>query len=68
MASFNVRIDDRHPALLWPDVMAGSRSRRLSTFDAAYLELALRLGLPLATIDAKLTRAAAAAGVPIFTP
>jgi predicted nucleic acid-binding protein len=35
----------------------------ISTYDAAYLELALRRGLPLATQDARLARAAATAGI-----
>jgi predicted nucleic acid-binding protein len=37
-------------------------------YHAAYLELALRLGLPLATTDATLTTAANVVGVPIYTP
>jgi len=36
---------------------------QLSAYDAAYLDLALRLGLPLATQDKKLAAAAGAAGV-----
>jgi predicted nucleic acid-binding protein len=39
----------------------------LSIYDAAYLELASRLELPLATRDASLARAAHAAGVALFT-
>lgn len=35
----------------------------LSSYDAAYLELALRLQLPLATVDASLRDAALASGV-----
>ena len=35
----------------------------LSAYDAAYLDLALREGLPLATLDAGLLNAAAATGV-----
>ena len=35
----------------------------LSSYDAAYLELALRLQLPLATTDAALREAAVASGV-----
>ena len=38
----------------------------LSAYDAAHLELALRTGLPLATLDANLAKAATTAGVPIF--
>lgn len=43
-----------------------ARRYRLSAYDAAYLELALRTGLPLATLDAGLVKAAATAGVQIF--
>ena len=48
------------------DTLNLSRRYRLSAYDAAYLELALRTGLPLATLDADLARAATSAGVPIF--
>jgi predicted nucleic acid-binding protein len=41
-----------------------ARQHGLSTYDAAYLELALRKGLPLATLDACLRAAAHAAGTP----
>lgn len=40
----------------------------LSSYDATYLELALRLQLPLATSDAPLRAAALAAGVGVSTP
>jgi predicted nucleic acid-binding protein len=38
----------------------------LTSYDTAYLELALRLQLPIATQDAALTEAARAAGVGLF--
>jgi len=41
-----------------------AREHQLSTYDAAYLELALRKGLPLATLDNNLARAASTTGVP----
>lgn len=44
------------------------RRYRLSSYDASYLELALRMVLPLATLDADLRRAASRAGVQRFTP
>jgi predicted nucleic acid-binding protein len=43
-----------------------ARTRRLSLYEAAYLELAQREGLPLATLDADLRRAAAAEGVALL--
>lgn len=39
----------------------------LTVYDAAYLELALRTGLPLATRDRDLTAAAIAAGAPLLS-
>jgi predicted nucleic acid-binding protein len=39
---------------------------QLSSYDAAYLELALRLQLPIATRDADLAEAAWAAGVGVL--
>lgn len=44
-----------------------ARDHNLSAYDAAYLELAMRLALPLATLDEKLKAAAADVGVPRFT-
>ncbi len=40
-----------------------ARRFALSAYDAAYLELALRRGLPLATLDAALQKAATKAGI-----
>ena len=44
-------------------VLTLARRRRLTVYDAAYLELALRAALPLATLDATLSAAARAEGV-----
>ena len=41
-----------------------ARRRNLSAYDAHYLELAIRYGIPLATLDAGLRQAAEAEGVP----
>lgn len=48
------------------DTLNLARRYRLSAYDAAYLELALRTGSPLATLDAGLAKAAATAGVQIL--
>ena len=46
-------------------VLRLARTHRLSVYDAAYLELAQREGLPLATLGADLKKAAAGEGVAI---
>jgi predicted nucleic acid-binding protein len=47
-------------------ILTLSRAYNLSTYDAAYLELAIRENLPLATLDKDLKKAAKKAGVPIY--
>jgi predicted nucleic acid-binding protein len=47
-------------------LLALARRHRLSVYDAAYLELAQREGLPLASFDGPLRAAAAASGVPLL--
>lgn len=44
------------------------RSHRLTAYDATYLELAIRRGLPLATHDKALRKAAPSAGVRLLEP
>ncbi len=43
-----------------------AREHRLSVYDASYLELAIRRGVPLATVDGALRRAAIEAGVDVL--
>lgn len=47
-------------------VMGLARDHGLTVYDAAYLELALRLAIPLATLDRALADAASAAGVELL--
>jgi predicted nucleic acid-binding protein len=45
-----------------------ARAQGLSVYDATYLELSLRRGIPIATLDQKLRTAATALGVPLYQP
>ena len=47
-------------------LMTLARKRKLTVYDAAYLELAKQEGLPLATLDRDLEKAAIAEGVALF--
>jgi predicted nucleic acid-binding protein len=68
LAVLPVYADDEGPYRTWPDVLNLARTHTISVLEAAHFELALRMSLPLATIDPVLIRAATAAGIPIFTP
>jgi predicted nucleic acid-binding protein len=47
-------------------VFALAGHHRLTAYDAAYLELAIRMSLPLATLDEDLQEASRAAGIPLL--
>ena len=58
-----ISVDEPSTASAWHDTLALARSHRLTSYDAAYLELALRRSLPLATRDKALQAAARLEGV-----
>jgi predicted nucleic acid-binding protein len=68
LAGLPITVDDRTPTAAWGTTTDLARTHQLSAYDAAYLELALRLPAPLATLDKKLETAARAAGVGLFVP
>jgi predicted nucleic acid-binding protein len=59
-------IDERTPNVALSSVLELSRRERLSAYDASYLELAMRRGVPLATKDNDLARAANRVGVTLL--
>jgi predicted nucleic acid-binding protein len=63
-----ITVDDETAGRAWQETLTLARAHQLSAYDATYLELAIRRGLPLATLDEKLKAAAVAIGVPLFTP
>ncbi|WP_446008171.1 type II toxin-antitoxin system VapC family toxin [Candidatus Electrothrix sp.] len=50
------------------EIIALAREQQLSSYDASYLDLAIRKGLPLATLDARLRTAAKKCDVAFFDP
>src|SRR4051794_28372588 len=66
LGTFPIVVDGETTARAWSDTLNLARANGLSAYDAAYLELAMRRGLPLATLDAPLKAAATKVGVPLF--
>ena len=63
LEDLDISIDAQTDQRAFHDTLDLARRYVLSSYDASYLELALRHGLPLATLDAKLDAAARQAGV-----
>jgi len=53
-----ITTDSETDSRAFREILTLARTENLSTYDAAYLELAMRRGLPLATLDKALLRAA----------
>jgi len=50
------------------EILALARKRQISTYDPSYLDLAMRKGLPIATRDSGMKKAAMACNVPMYNP
>ncbi|MGH9784100.1 MAG: type II toxin-antitoxin system VapC family toxin, partial [Terriglobia bacterium] len=58
-----IRVDTITKNLIRQRVFSLAEQYELTVYDAAYLELAIREGLPLATLDNDMRKASRAAGV-----
>ncbi len=61
-----IRVETQPLGLIFGEVLELARKEGLSSYDASYLETAMRQGLPLATQDSSLLDAASRSGVRIF--
>ncbi len=61
-----IQVEDNPPLRIWGEIFGLARAHRLSCYDACYLDLAMRLGLPLATLDEELRRPGEDCGVEIL--
>jgi len=66
LAGVDIEVDTATFAHALSGTLQLARRFSLSAYDASYLELALRLGIPLATLDGDLHKAAQKAGVTRF--
>ncbi|UWZ82652.1 type II toxin-antitoxin system VapC family toxin [Occallatibacter riparius] len=58
LALLPIRIDSETNTHAWSETLRIAEKHRLTLYDAAYLELAIRRALPLATLDSELRGAA----------
>ena len=65
-ASLEIEIDTECFERAWDATYALAIAHRLTIYDAAYLELAIRRALPLASFDRDLRAGATAIGVPLL--
>jgi predicted nucleic acid-binding protein len=63
LSDLPIEVDYPSTTLLFKAAPLLAERHRLTGYDAAYLELAIRLGLPMATLDQELIQASNATGV-----
>ena len=67
LAHLSIDVEEAHPALTAiRDATAAAIRYGLTAYDAAYLDLAAREGLALATLDKAMRKAAGQSGIAIF--
>jgi predicted nucleic acid-binding protein len=64
--AISIETDSEATSRTFDNILSLSRTHSLTTYGAAYLDLALRRQLPLATLDDDLRRAATALGVQLL--
>lgn len=64
--SLPITVEQETPDRMVKEILSLARKHGLSTYDASYLDLAMRLGLPIATLDSTLVKAAKRCHTPIF--
>jgi predicted nucleic acid-binding protein len=68
LSALPIAIDGETPFRAFDPVLTLARHHRLTAYDAAYLELAVRRALPIATLDDDIKQAALALGVAVYEP
>ncbi len=61
-----IQVEDHGDASPMESLLDVASRHGLTAYDAAYLDVALRRGIPLATLDAALRKACATAGIALF--
>ncbi|MBU1670073.1 MAG: type II toxin-antitoxin system VapC family toxin [Actinobacteria bacterium] len=68
VSSLPMNVDQETPERALREVISLAREQGISTYDASYLDLAMRMGLPIATLDTSMRRAAGRLKIPTYQP
>ncbi|MFT3742129.1 MAG: type II toxin-antitoxin system VapC family toxin [Gammaproteobacteria bacterium] len=66
LQELNIRVDPKTVDYSFHETLQLAYANKLTTYDSSYLELAIRLGIPLATKDKDLQSAATRLGVKVL--
>lgn len=66
ISTLPLHTDEETTSHAWNEIISLAHAEKLTTYDAAYLELAMRKGLPLATKDKDLIDAARRSGIAVL--
>jgi predicted nucleic acid-binding protein len=67
LSQLPITVEYERTGTVMNDLLTLARASDLSSYDASYLDLSMRKGLPLATLDGRLLKAAKKTNVPIFS-
>jgi predicted nucleic acid-binding protein len=63
-----ISVEQEPPDRMLKEILSLAREHELSTYDASYLDLAMRLDLPISTLDTSLLKVAEKCEVTIYEP
>lgn len=67
LSGLNIDVNELAERQVFDELVPLARETRTTVYDAGYLELAARLGVPLATLDRRLAAAARQVGVALYS-
>jgi len=66
LSQLPIIVEHERPERMMKDLLALAGSNNLSSYDASYLDLSMRKGIPIATLDARLITASKKTNIPIL--
>ena len=66
LSQLPIIVEHERPERMMKDLLALARSNNLSSYDASYLDLSMRKGIPIATLDTRLIEASKKTNIPIL--